>query len=80
MRYVISRHQNNNAEAIAETREELQAINALTDAVYNALLDKENINLIVTCRDAENVSSFARVSIDMHLERTQDTFELSSGE
>jgi hypothetical protein len=40
MRYVISRHQNNTAEAIAETGEELQAINALTDAVYNALLDK----------------------------------------
>jgi hypothetical protein len=80
MRYVISRHQNNNAEAIAETGEELQAINALTDAVYNALLDKENINFIVTCRDEENVSSFVRVSVDMCPERTKDTFGLSSGE
>ena len=62
---VVSRTPDGTTHRLAEVHEELHAINHITDALYQALVNGESMELVTTCNDDGNVSCFVHLTLKM---------------
>jgi len=62
---VVQKTPDGTTHRLADVHEELHAINQVTDALYEALVNGDSMELVATCNEDGNVSCFAHLTLRM---------------
>jgi hypothetical protein len=64
-RYIVQKHHDDTAFKLAEVEDEQQAINHVSDAAYQAMIDGQSVTLAVHVYEAGQGRLYLRMQLDM---------------